>query len=177
MTISLRAGPADGLDLIRGELSKRRHPEHPLAVLRNRISVGSPLPVHHLGLKALRHEDPLSKTREIGWRYPLLGDDACGLAFLLKRSGHFEFVGTSGQRYSQSVFELAALAERELGNAVRRFHVRLLDIPSIHLYSLWFFAQHGKSQFLLLDSVESIPAFRSKSELTSLIKARMHRSS
>jgi hypothetical protein len=148
------------------------HRAHNIPALRNAPHTGQPLPVYRLSRRAALGKAPLSHVRHIGWKYPLIGGDECGLVFLAETHEGLRYAGINSGDFPRCVMDAAVLAERELHADERNYEPRLLEIPELKLYALWLRAERGKSRFVLLSEGIRRPSPRIQADIApALLRA------
>ncbi len=149
-------------EFVHAERSRGRHIIH--RALRRRLErrtagripagfaqTGMPLPAYRLTRNAAATPDALSHVKRTGWRYPVLIDAIPALAYLQDSQARLQFRGMAEGLLPRRLFQAAALAERVLEAVDATFKPRLLEVPALHLYALWFYAPRGASRFILLN--------------------------
>lgn len=150
MTIRRNAEPARGRGIVHNALSQRAHRFQYVPVLRGSPQIGAPLPIYLLSRDGASLPVPLSAAKMVGWRYPIIGGSAVGLASLLKEPDGLKFAGISQGTLPERLLNAAVLADEKLGSRTKKFEPRLLEIPSLRIYALWLYASRGQSFFIPL---------------------------
>lgn len=150
MPIKSQIEPVDGRDIVKIALGRRSHRAQHLTALRGSPQIGAPLSVYLIsGDKALSDDD-LSTAELIGWKYPIVGGDSIGLAFLLITPEGVKFAGISHGPLPNRLLEAAILADEHLKSLGGEFELRLLEIPALHIFALWLCGAEGKNEFISL---------------------------
>ena len=150
MPIKSQIEPVDGRDIIKTALGRRSHRAQHLTALRGSPQIGVPLSVYLIsGDKALSDDD-LSKVELVGWKYPIVGGDSVGLAFLLITPSGLKFAGISHGPLPNRLLEAARLADEHLKSLKGEFELRLLEVPALHIYALWLCGTEGRNGFISL---------------------------
>jgi hypothetical protein len=137
MPIVMRTEPVGGRAVINAALSQRTHRTAALSILGGAPRTGAPLPLYNLGLDDLSSADPFSHANLVGWRYPVVGGEAPGLAHLSAGTGTPEYEGLSHGVLAQRLLDAAALAETSFGETGEQYEARLLQIPALRIVALW----------------------------------------
>ena len=146
MPIKGQIEPVGGRDIVNAALSQRQH----LPALLGSPQTGAPLPVYLLSRDEALLPDPLSAAKLIGWKYPIIGGDSAGLAFLLIAPDGLKFAGISHGPLAGRLLEAAVLADENLESVAEEFEPRLLEIPALHIYALWLFSAEREDVFISL---------------------------
>jgi hypothetical protein len=150
MPIKGRIEPVGGRDIVNTALSQRSHRSQHLPALGGSPQTGAPLPVYLLSRDEALLPDPLSAARLIGWKYPIIGGDSPGLAFLLIAPDGLKFGGISHGPLPSRLLDAAVLADNHLESLAEEFEPRLLEIPALHIYALWLFHAERENFFVSL---------------------------
>ncbi len=142
--------PSGGRDIVHSALSQRSHRSQHLPALRGSPQTGAPLPVYLLSRDEALLSNPLSAARLIGWKYPIVGGDAPGLATLLIAPDGPKFAGITHGPLPSRLLDAAALADDHLESLAEEFEPRLLEIPALHICALWLFRAEGENFFISL---------------------------
>jgi hypothetical protein len=111
---------------------------------------GSALPIYVITRDEAGTPDPLAEAKLTGWRYPIVGAEP-GLASLAGDAEQPHFAGISHGTLPQRVLDAATLAEAVLGSEVEHFEPRLLEIPALRIYCLWFKGEQTDRFISLMD--------------------------
>ena len=150
MAVFTQAKPAGGREILHRALRKRFHRRPAVTMPRGIAQTGTPMPAYRLTRRAAAQAKPLSRAREVGWRYPVLVGGTPCLACLRNSSYGLQYGGMGEGILPQRLFEAAALAVKELDSIEGRFQPRLLEIPALRLFALWLFAPRRASRFIVL---------------------------
>jgi hypothetical protein len=147
--------PAGELRFVQAVLQRRAHTDHPLAALRGLMQIGNPLPVYRLTVLGANHKRPLSRARPSGWRYPVMGETDAAMVGVRRVRGRLAFDGVSDGPFVKGLFVAATHAEAELTGHTTAYQLRLLEIPTRHVYLLWLHAR-GDNRFVPLTGEKRI---------------------
>ena len=150
MPIKVQIEPVGGRDIVNTALSKRSHRSQHLPALRGSPKTGSPLPVYLLNQEEALLPDPLSAANLVGWKYPIIGGDSAGIAFLLKTSDGLKFGGISHGNLPKRLLDAAVIADNHLKSRTEEFEPRLLEVPALRIYALWLFCDVRDDIFISL---------------------------
>jgi hypothetical protein len=171
MPIKSRIEPVGGRDIVNTALSQSSYRSQYLPALRGSPQTGTPLSVYLLSRDEALLPDPFSAARLIGWKYPIIGGDSPGLAFLLIAPDGLKFAGISHGPLPNRLLDAAVLANNHLESLVEEFEPRLLEIPALRIYALWLFRAEGENIFISLMDGQPPGSFRLQIE--NNIKARI----
>lgn len=151
MSFMMQEEPAHGRDRAHDEICARLHPSRRMASLDGKLRTGTPLPVYRLGRpRGDITTRPEERAKKVGWRYPIFGGKVPGLLFLHRAGGKLVYGGISEGEFPNRLLKAALAAEKEIGGMKKALEPRLLEIPSLRLYMLWFYASRGKNYFFPL---------------------------
>lgn len=149
MTAPSEAPPDGSREILHQALRQRLHRSRHLPSLRGSPQIGAPLPIYLLRAASLSPPVRLSQAKPIGWRYPILGGGAPGLATLLKERGSAKYAGLSHGPLARRIVEAASLIATKTPS-LESYSLRLLEIPALRTYALWLFAPRQASWFVSL---------------------------
>lgn len=115
----------------------------------SQLNIAAPHPVYFVGLTDLAEGNFLSAAVLIGWRYILLeGEETIGAATLKvgEDEEQLQFSHVSHGPFVKNTVEGIGRAENLPEVQGNEFELRLLDIPSLYVVSLWL---HGEEDRLL----------------------------
>ncbi len=150
MAIVVQAEPAGARDMVHAALAQRANRAGTLDALRGAPQTAVPLPVYVLGAADAALADPLAAATRVGWRYPVVGGAAPGLAYLREDAAGLTFAGLSHGAVVGRLLDAAVLAEDNLGARPENFEPRLLEIPALRLCALWMRGAAGSNFFITL---------------------------
>lgn len=154
MGLNAKKPPERGLNIVRqgvGQLIAGAAGEaSPMAAAApSQLNIAAPHPVYFVGLKDLAEGRLLSSASLIGWRYILLeGEQTIGAATVKigEDDEQLQFSHISHGPFVQNTVEGIDRAENLPEVQSSEFELRLLDIPSLYVVSLWL---HGNQDRLL----------------------------
>lgn len=171
MPIKGQIEPIGGRDIVNTALSQRSHRARHLPVLRGSPQTGAPLPVYLINRDEALFPDPLSAAKLIGWKYPIVGGDSAGLAFLLITPDGLKFAGISHGPLPNRLLDAAVLADNHLESLAEEFEPRLLEIPALHIHALWLFCAERENVFISL--MDGQPPASSALQIENSIRSRI----
>ena len=175
MPIKGQIEPVGGREIVHAALSHRSHRGQYLPALCGSPQTGAPLPVYVISCDEALFPDPLGAAKLIGWKYPIVGGDSAGLAFLLITPDGLKFAGISHGPLPGRLLEAAVVADKHLESVAEEFEPRLLEIPALHIYALWLFRAEGENFFIsLMDEDPSASSMlHTKNDIRSRISQRL----
>lgn len=151
MTIVAREEPVGVRAIAHAMLARHAHLAEVLPSLRGeRLQIAAPLPVFRLAIFGPSRIEPLERARIAGWRIPIVGGQSEALLDLLKTKDGPEFAGIAEGSIPHRLLVAAMTAEKELGQVVRKFEMRLLEVPLLRFHALWLHARGGPDFFVPL---------------------------
>ncbi len=154
MGLNVTAPPKQGLKIVRDALGKLSAGAPTIAGLITeglapQLDVAAPHPVYFVGLTDVAEGNLLSAATLTGWRYLVLkGDEPIGAANLrvTENDETFQFSHISHGPFVKSTVEGISRAENLQEVVSNDYELRLLDIPSLYVVSLWL---HGDEDRLI----------------------------
>jgi len=148
MSLNATKPPEKGLAIVREALGKLvRHPSHTASILAesvpSELSIAAPHPVYFVGLTDVAEGRLLSAAILTGWRYLVLaGEEPIGAANVMVKQDdeNLQFSHISHGPFVRNTIEGISRAASLTEVVNNDYELRLLDIPSLYVVSLWL---HG----------------------------------
>jgi hypothetical protein len=151
MSLSVPRPPAEGLGVIQSALTDLVG--YPNTVTRvigpcdpEHLKLAMPHQVYFTSLSDAANERVLSRAVLTGWRY-ILHDGERALAAIEIGYGaqgeELEFSHVNDGPFVQATVEGVRLAEERLRDTHTNYELRLLNLPSLYVVSLWLYAEHS----------------------------------
>lgn len=142
MTLTLQAAPKSDLDILLKTLGKIDIVD-PIVGGSGSYDVSEPVPVYTIGLEAAAGNRGLSSAKQVAWRYLLTEDGEVATADIDVASpeggtgDNERFNNLTRGRLADTFTEALHAAERIAASSAADYQLRVLEVPSVNMGSVW----------------------------------------